>query len=190
VSFKGQIKIGKFLKLAKDKYGYSQLTLYYKIKKSYKVHRLVAEAFVRNTDPEKFNQINHKDENKQNNHINNLEWCDTQYNVEYSYSKEYKILFPDDHKEIIFNLCKFCRENNLNQGGMNRTFTKGNKHKGFKILERVDTNGNIIKAKEKKRILYKIFFPDGHKDTVFNLTKFCKENFIDRAMSRTFIKGN
>lgn len=45
------------------------------------VHRLVAEAFIPN--PKKLPQINHKDENRANNSISNLEWCDGKYNSNY-----------------------------------------------------------------------------------------------------------
>ena len=51
------------------------------IVKKYYVHRLVAEAFIDN--PDNLPQINHKDENKLNNSVENLEWCDTKYNVNY-----------------------------------------------------------------------------------------------------------
>ncbi|WP_366942566.1 NUMOD4 domain-containing protein [uncultured Thomasclavelia sp.] len=45
------------------------------------VHRLVAEAFIPN--PHNYPEINHKDENKLNNEISNLEWCTTKYNANY-----------------------------------------------------------------------------------------------------------
>ena len=49
--------------------------------KTFKVHRLVAQAFIDN--PNNYGYINHKDENKTNNHMNNLEWCDIRYNNTY-----------------------------------------------------------------------------------------------------------
>lgn len=48
---------------------------------TYKVHRLVAEAFIPN--PHHHKQVNHKDENRLNNHVTNLEWCTQEYNLEY-----------------------------------------------------------------------------------------------------------
>lgn len=47
------------------------------------VHRLVAEAFVKNNDPQKYTEVNHKDENPLNNRADNLEWCDRWYNMHY-----------------------------------------------------------------------------------------------------------
>lgn len=59
-----------------------------KKRKKYLVHRLVAQAFLEN--PENLPQINHKDENPQNNTVENLEWCSSQYNMTYN-NKHIKI---------------------------------------------------------------------------------------------------
>jgi len=48
---------------------------------THRVHRLVALAFVPN--PDDLPEINHKDENKVNNHPDNLEWCTKAYNTRY-----------------------------------------------------------------------------------------------------------
>jgi hypothetical protein len=50
-------------------------------KKEMLVHRLVAKAFIPN--PLNLNYVNHKDENKLNNNVENLEWCTAKYNTSY-----------------------------------------------------------------------------------------------------------
>lgn len=54
--------------------------------KRFSVHRLVAEAFIPN--PNNLPQVNHKDENKQNNCAENLEWCSAEYNINYGTHNE------------------------------------------------------------------------------------------------------
>lgn len=88
LNYKRSGKIGNIIKNI-DKKGYVFVTLYKNGKhKSHKVHRLVAEAFI----PNWFNepQINHKDENPKNNNVDNLEWCDCSYNINYG-TRNYKV---------------------------------------------------------------------------------------------------
>lgn len=56
-----------------------------KKQKSYLVHRLVAEAFIKK--PDQYNQVNHINEVKDDNRVENLEWCTNRYNVNYSIHK-------------------------------------------------------------------------------------------------------
>lgn len=65
---------GKCLKPKINKYGYKTIVLTKNgIRKNYAVHRLVAMAYIPN--PQNKPTINHKDGNKLNNNINNLEWA-------------------------------------------------------------------------------------------------------------------
>lgn len=65
-----------------ERHGYRRVTLWENGEKfNVSVHRLVATAFLDN--PNGYEEINHKDENKLNNNVNNLEWCTHLYNINY-----------------------------------------------------------------------------------------------------------
>ena len=75
-------KSKKFLKPGLLNTGYLLITLCKNGElKQFLVHRLVAEAYLPN--PHNLPQVNHKDEVKTHNWINNLEWCDAKYNNNY-----------------------------------------------------------------------------------------------------------
>ena len=64
----------KILKTNINEFGYERIRLNVeKVGKNKKIHRLVAEAFIDN--PENKRCVNHKDGNKRNNNLTNLEWC-------------------------------------------------------------------------------------------------------------------
>ena len=72
----------KIMKPYKNSDGYLQVGLYKDDKgKKYYVHRLVADTFLEN--PEEYTEVNHRDEDKENNRADNLEWCSRSYNNNY-----------------------------------------------------------------------------------------------------------
>ena len=78
------IRSGKYLKPRLSMDGYERVALCRgrNYRREYRVHRLVAEAFIDN--PNNLPQVNHKDFNKLNNYIENLEWCTNYENARYS----------------------------------------------------------------------------------------------------------
>ena len=84
LSMKWQGKLGKvgILRPIKDSDGYLKVVLYsgtHQLNRM--VHRLVANAFIPN--PMELPLVNHKNETKEDNNVENLEWCDTAYNNSY-----------------------------------------------------------------------------------------------------------
>jgi hypothetical protein len=74
----------KLLKVSITRPGYARVTLCVnKHPKTYSVHRLVLIAFEPNV--KNLPQINHKDGNKLNNHLDNLEWCDQSHNIQHAF---------------------------------------------------------------------------------------------------------
>ena len=72
----------RLLKPGKTKNGYSKVKLFKDGKhKWFSVHRLVAMAFLPN--PDNLPQVNHKNEDKTDNRLFNLEWCTVSYNNNY-----------------------------------------------------------------------------------------------------------
>lgn len=99
----------KILSQNKTSKGYFLVTLSKgNIRKTFSVHRLVAIAFIPN--PYCLEEINHKDENKANNFVDNLEWCDHKYNSSYGNraKKIRETLINKNHcGEEIFQYTKF-----------------------------------------------------------------------------------
>lgn len=105
---------GRVLKPSPNQYGYILVQLWDKQKCVQRaVHRCVAEAFLPiPKELEKYKgtyylQVNHKDENKQNNCVDNLEWCSAKYNTNYGTAikrrseKQKNVPRPYQYKKIL-----------------------------------------------------------------------------------------
>lgn len=89
----------RILKAEKDVGGYLRVALRKQgTQKHYKIHRLVAEAFIPN--PNNYKQVNHIDEDKTNNSVDNLEWCSAKYNSSYG-TRTHRIT-KKNSKQVLF----------------------------------------------------------------------------------------
>ncbi len=89
---------GGILSAHRSRYGYMLVSLFKNnIRTGFSIHKLVATAFIPN--PNNLPQVNHKDEDKTNNHVENLEWCTASYNMNYG-GRPYARSKPITQKEI------------------------------------------------------------------------------------------
>lgn len=100
-------KTGDYIRLVLQKHGRNPKTVL--------VHRLVAQVFIPN--PFNFPVVNHKDGNKQNNSVSNLEWCTNSYNVRHSMK-----IHPMQHISMVYY----------------------NKFERPKSIAQIDKDGNIL----------------------------------------------
>ena len=92
-------------RINKKRHGYCELSLHKNGKeKRFKVHRLVAEAFIPN--PNNLPEVNHIDGNKENNHASNLEWCTSKENKEHAWENK---LYNSDHRKTLIK----CNETGI-----------------------------------------------------------------------------
>lgn len=111
-------------------------------RKTLKVHRLVAEAFIKNN--ENYDQVNHIDTNKTNNNVENLEWCNNSQNQKHAFQNKLKNnhginnpnckLTTDQVKEILKNKNEtsiyFAKKYNVSRS----TISKIRTHKNWRFI--------------------------------------------------------
>ncbi|MDF2543471.1 MAG: hypothetical protein K0S47_3189 [Herbinix sp.] len=125
------IKTNKIRKPCSDKNGYQCVDLSINgIKYKAKIHRLVATAFIEN--PLNLPLVNHIDEHKANNTVENLEWCNNQYNIRYSQSKKIRGINIKTGKAILFEAQIDCRAKGFDHRGITRNINGITKqYKGY-----------------------------------------------------------
>ena len=134
---------GAILKQTNHSRGYKTvaLTKYGKTKQEY-VHRIVASAFIPN--PDNLPAVNHKDEDKTNNFVDNLEWCTVSYNNTYGEKTKKQaekirgIPHKEDHKEKISNSLKEYYKTHVSA-------STGRKSEKRKPISQFDLDGNFIR---------------------------------------------
>ena len=120
-------RTNKILKPRIDKNGYFKHILYIKgVPKEFRTHRLIALTFIENS--KNLLQINHIDENKQNNCIDNLEWVDAKTNNNHA----------TRNKRISAGVQKNSKKKSVNQYDLN-----GNLIKTWNSLREIERELNI-----------------------------------------------
>ena len=94
-----QIGSGGYKQVALSKGGKSKLIF---------VHRIVAKAFIKNEL--NYPCVNHKDEDKQSNNVENLEWCPYRYNINYGTRTLRASETRKEKREKAMSLCEPCSE--------------------------------------------------------------------------------
>lgn len=75
-----------------------------RIRKQIDIHVLVARAFIKNPNPDKFKMINHLNSDRADNRVENLEWCDAKRNAKHAYEAgRLKITRGSDRSTAILN---------------------------------------------------------------------------------------
>ena len=145
VSNTGLVRKGAKIKICRaNSHGYPTVVLYENGKrKNIPVHRLVALAFIAN--PYNLPQVNHIDENKENNNVANLEWCDAKYNNNYSNasgrafdlkSKPVAMLTFDGAVHGVFpGAASASRQTGISQGNISEVCTRKRESAGGYVFQ-------------------------------------------------------
>lgn len=147
-SDKGYLMPGRMMKLVKITNGYLTVSVRKNgnVKVLY-VHRLVAKAFIDN--PNGYDEVNHIDENKENNTVDNLEWCNHLYNCNFGHRNDStrvatlaRAYVTDDvYFETEFKSQKeISQKLNIPAATISSCCSNGNLHNDIKFLRKSENN--------------------------------------------------
>jgi len=176
VSTFGRVKSYKrkepiILKLSLNKGYYHVNLLLNGVRKTINIHRLVGKTFISN--PENLLEINHIDENKLNNHADNLEWCSRSYNINYgsrtkkaakklsntltekgTFDRIKKQSIPIkclETGQVFYSMGEAARQLNIYKTKISQCIRNGKSHSGY-TFEKVDPNSIDWEEAIKNRI--------------------------------------
>lgn len=165
-------KSNKFLQGGIDEKGYLRYCLQTKEgQKSVRGHQLIALTFIPN--PNNYLQVNHKDENKKNNNVDNLEWCDNNYNYHYG---NHIFNVAESNKKKIWKCDKTTHEKIQMYDSMKEASIDNN-------IKSYSQIGKVCRNEAKSAGGFWWCFDD-EKDLTKSLTKEKKENIINISKSK------
>ena len=155
----------RYLSKSVHKCGYVKVTLQKNGEsKTYLVHRLVASNFIEN--PYNYKEVNHKDGNKQNNNVDNLEWCSVSENTKHAFTNNLggfrdralseldKINSVTSYKKVIFkkgneyiefsSISKAADTLGLKRDNITRAIRKKQKVGGYEVFGYKIANEEIL----------------------------------------------
>lgn len=157
-------------------------TIFNRKQKIHKIHRLLAEHFLDN--PNKFPCINHKDGNKLNNALENLEWCTIQDNTKHAYANNLE--FNWWNKELGQACITLIEVYKYNFADVARLFNAPSRayvfhfwNKGYKTFNLTHNNLFIPKRSTKKEL------PESYKNYILDLLKANTVRILEFKKSKT-----